>query len=799
MSLKKCISSQWIIKIDRNAFAFQYNVKIFFEYSGGQKRLFLSENNNNYFKAFCRKAINGINELKHLVYAYDGCGSLWTPEALKTDIEVEISQPDLDDCLKQHLQTIIENPDGVLHVSLKKADVIMMTDFTKNSVDSALVKDRPWRTLMEFILSEDAVTRKDNPFVGHNQGCLMETTEHEFLCGLKYREGHYKGCHVINGNHGIPQMSLAMNYCRKVFFPANANFQKFITDFIGSGKTYDDAEILCCGLRLCTNDNPHQILRFENFIGHNIPGGDIFAVMKNSKEKFSLKDLQIIPDQSIPNDAMPKDLKDVDLNKFKPHDRKRCVEEQFRKLNLNNKVTAAFGVTVEQHMLEGTFDDSISVNVLAMNNQILVQDEYGAFKSDCRKYYKRGNFKKVILLATKNDKARVWEDIKKVVKFASNKSDREVTAMVSYQEFDTTQKTVDPWVNVLTKHKGYGNLVITVDETPDSHAFLKFAEAFTGVNTQHLKPSTISGVRFQTLQNIVHKLNIKMGGLNHFIKFSENVPNLDLNNGKIFVMGLDVCHPTGEKHKGKTDEPSFVGLSANYMEHPQEFGNLFFAQKTRQEIIDIEQLTYFTEKLLSHVQKFRAIKTIVLLRDGVPESDYSKVLKEEVEAIKEAAENLKLDVKVVAFIVTKNGNVRHFYHSNNGRIESMPHGSFINFGTRFGFQQFYMTAHRSLIGTAKTIMVTKICDEIGISLHEAQEFLLGLTYLHQIVSLPISLPSPINQADDIAQRGQTLYRILKTYCSKKIPKNHDGSIDNKKLTELLSINNESLPISRYNA
>uniref|UniRef100_A0A914QUK3 Piwi domain-containing protein n=1 Tax=Panagrolaimus davidi TaxID=227884 RepID=A0A914QUK3_9BILA len=794
MSLKKCISSQWIIKIDRNAFAFQYNVKIVFEYSGGQKRLFISENNKNYFKAFCRKAINGIDELKRLVYAYDGCGSLWTPKALKSDIEVEIPQPDLDDCLKQYLQTIIENPDGVLHVSLKKADVIMMTDFT-----NSLVKDRPWRTLMEFILSEDAVTRKGNPFVTHGSGCLMETTEHEFLYGLKYREGNYKGCHVINGNHGVPEMSLAMNYCRKVFFPANANFQKFITDFIGSGKTYDDAEILCWGLRLCTNDNPRRILQFENFIGHNISGGDIFAVMKNSKEKFSLKDLQIIPDQSIPNDAMPKDLKDVDLNKFKPHDRKRFVEEQFRKLRLNNEVTAAFGVTVEQNMLEGTFDDSISVNVHAMNNQMLVQDKYGAFKSDCRRYYKRGNFKKVILFATIDDSARISEDIKKVVKFASNKSDAD--AMVSFEEFDTTQKTLDPWVNALKKHKGSGNLVITVDETPDSHAFLKFAEAVTGVNTQHLKPSTISGVRSQTMQNIVHKLNIKMGGLNHVIRFSENVPNLDLNNGKIFVMGLDVCHPTGEKYKGETDEPSFVGLSANYMEHPQEFGNLFFAQTIRKELIDQRPLTYFTEKLLSHVQKFRAIKTIVLLRDGVSEGQYSKVLEEEIGAIKKAAKNLKLDVKVVAFIVTKNGNVRHFYHSNNGGIEweSMPHGSFINFGTRYGFQQFYMTAHRSLIGTAKTIMITKICDEIGISLHEAQEFLLGLTYLHQIVSSPISLPTPINQAEAIAQRGQTLYRILKTYCSSKIPKNHDGSIDNKKLTELLSINNESLPISRYNA
>uniref|UniRef100_A0A914Q0H6 Piwi domain-containing protein n=1 Tax=Panagrolaimus davidi TaxID=227884 RepID=A0A914Q0H6_9BILA len=790
MSLKKCISSQWIIKIDRDAYAFNYDVKIFFEFAGGgQKRLFLSENNNNHFKTLCRKAINGINELKHLVYAYDGCGSLWTPEALNTDIEVEIPQPDLDDFLKQHLI----DPDGVLHVSLKKAKIIMMTDFTNSVVATTLVEDRSWRTLMELILSEDAVTRKDNPFVAHGSGCLIETTEKEFRCGLKYRQGNYKGCHVINGNHGVPEMSLAMDYCRKVFFPSNENFQKFISDFIGSGKTYDDAEILCWGLRLYKIDNPHKILRFKNFIEHS--DGDIFAVMKNSNEMFSLKDLQIGPDETVSIDNMTKDLKDaaLNLNKFQPHDRKRLIEEQFQKLRISNEVITGFGVTVEKSMLEGIYD-SISVNAFAMNNQRLIQDEYGAFNVDCRCYFKRGNFKKVVLLSTKYDRARVWEDIKTVVKYASNKSNAEVNAMVSFQEFDTTQQSLTPWVNALTKFKGNGNLIITVDESENSHGFLKFAEHVTEVNTQHLKLSTISGVRFQTRQNIAHKVNVKMGGINYVVKFSKNV--LDLNNGKIFILGLDVSHPTGGKY---TDEPSFVGLSANYMEHPQEFGNLFFAQTTRQEIIDIEQLTYFTEKLLSHVQKFRAIKTIVLLRDGVSEGQYSKVLEEEIGAIKKAAKNLKLNVKVVAFIVTKSSNVRHFCHLNNGRIESMPPCSFINFGIRFGFQQFYMIAHRSVSGTSKSIMVTKICDEVGISLHESQEFMLGLTYIHQIVTHPISLPTCVKQADSIAQRGQTLYRILKTYCSHKIPKNEDGRIDYMNLTKLLSFNNESLPLSRYNA
>uniref|UniRef100_A0A914Z8I5 Piwi domain-containing protein n=1 Tax=Panagrolaimus superbus TaxID=310955 RepID=A0A914Z8I5_9BILA len=607
MSTNKCVSSQWIINVKSDAYGHQYAVEIIFQRSGQQKPLNLSLNNNNHFKHLCRTIINGLDAFKDLIFVYDGCSSLWTPKALKSDIHLSIAQMDISDYLKQYLV----DPFGVLHISLVKGPVIMMSDFSNTVNTTTLIEDRSWRNLMELILSEDAVTREQNPFFTHRSGCLMDATEWPFIGGLVYHEGNTKGVHIIKGKKdAAPKMALAMDCCKSVFYPANANFLDFLNKFLNGG-TYVEAETLCWGLRLRTNDNPTRIFRFKKFSDDKL-----HVIINDKNESLHVKDLYIIPDQSVSLDAMPKDLKEkaLKLNRFKPHDRKRFINDQFQRLQLENKITDAFGVSIEEEMIEGTFDDPIEMDIRGNNDVKIVPDEKGAFKLDCRNYYKRGNFKKFILLSTKPDKNKAIEDL---------------------------------WKNALAKFKGVGNFVITVDESPESHSFLKYAEAVTGVNTQHLKLSTISNVKYQTSQNIVHKINVKMGGLNHVIKFSKNVQNLDLNNGNVFVIGLDVCHPTGQNCKGETDdELSFVGVAANYLENSQEFGDLFFAQKPCQELIDSRPLIYFTQKLLTHVKQFRKIDTIILVRDGVSEGQYSKVLEVEIEALKTAAKMLNWKLKL---------------------------------------------------------------------------------------------------------------------------------------------------------
>uniref|UniRef100_A0A914YA14 Piwi domain-containing protein n=1 Tax=Panagrolaimus superbus TaxID=310955 RepID=A0A914YA14_9BILA len=95
-----------------------------------------------------------------------------------------------------------------------------------------------------------------------------------------------------------------------------------------------------------------------------------------------------------------------------------------------------------------------------------------------------------------------------------------------FKEFDTSSKQLNEWKQALNESKGIKTIVLVIDNNKESHPIVKLAEALTGVQTQHLVFDTAFKVargRPQTLENIVHKLNIKAGGINHLVDFGRNL------------------------------------------------------------------------------------------------------------------------------------------------------------------------------------------------------------------------------------------------------------------------------------
>jgi eukaryotic translation initiation factor 2C len=347
-------------------------------------------------------------------------------------------------------------------------------------------------------------------------------------------------------------------------------------------------------------------------------------------------------------------------------------------------------------------------------------------------------------------------------------------------------------------------LVFVVDSGTESHALIKLAEAVTSVPTQHIlsRTATNAGRQFQTLENITHKINLKIGGLNHAVEF--DCEALDLNRGNVLVIGLDVCHPTGEQRRGQTEEPSFVGITGNYLLHPCAFAGTFFAQESRQESVDPVQLRAKTFEMLERVATYkRKIDTVVLTRDGISEGQYNMALTTELDAIQKACDEYFKHSKtsILGIVVTKSGNVRHF-NVSNGRPESLPCRSVVQFGTRENCQQFYMVPHRAFQGTAKAVLVTAIRNDLKIRESDLQNFLMSLTSLHQIVCAPISLPEPIYQADKLAQRGQLVFRTFNRFFPQDIPREgggQNGPIQFPALTNRIAFNGGALPFIRYTA
>lgn len=143
-----------------------------------------------------------------------------------------------------------------------------------------------------------------------------------------------------------------------------------------------------------------------------------------------------------------------------------------------------------------------------------------------------------------------------------------------------------------------------------------------------------------TFENIFHKTNEKLGGLNSNIQ-PENIglvffirvsllivfydfrASLHLDNNNIMVFGYDVAHPKHVPHARyqgpESLNPSVVGLSYNCADNPSNFIGDYFYQTARKESVDSK---YLEDKVIVALQKWEINRKtslpqiIFLFRDG---------------------------------------------------------------------------------------------------------------------------------------------------------------------------------------
>lgn len=62
-------------------------------------------------------------------------------------------------------------------------------------------------------------------------------------------------------------------------------------------------------------------------------------------------------------------------------------------------------------------------------------------------------------------------------------------------------------------------------------------------------------------------------------------------------------------------------------------------------------------------------------------------------------------------------------------------------------------------GSARTPRYTVLVDDLNLSMDELEGMTYVLTYDHQIVNLPTSLPTPLYVANRYAERGRNTYGV----------------------------------------
>ncbi|KAJ7953861.1 Argonaute family protein [Quillaja saponaria] len=299
------------------------------------------------------------------------------------------------------------------------------------------------------------------------------------------------------------------------------------------------------------------------------------------------------------------------------------------------------------------------------------------------------------------------------------------------------------------KHKGYGDLK-------------RIAETRVGVLSQCCLYPNLSKFSSQFLANLALKINAKVGGCTVALYNSlpSQMPRLFQTDERVIFLGADVTHP----HPLDDFSPSVAAVVGS-MNWPaaNKYVSRIRSQTHRQEII--QDLGAMVGELLDEFNQDvgKLPKRIIFFRDGVSETQFYKVLKEELESIRGACSTFPGYKPLITFaVVQKRHHTRLFPFEtdqsstqNQFFDENIPPGTVVDTVITHPKEfDFYLCSHWGVKGTSRPTHYHVLWDENQFTSDEFQKLVYNLCYTFVRCTKPVSLVPPAFYAHLAAYRGR---------------------------------------------
>ncbi|KAK9750727.1 hypothetical protein RND81_02G217100 [Saponaria officinalis] len=297
------------------------------------------------------------------------------------------------------------------------------------------------------------------------------------------------------------------------------------------------------------------------------------------------------------------------------------------------------------------------------------------------------------------------------------------------------------------KHKGYGDLK-------------RIAETRVGVLSQCCLYSNLEKPNSQFLANMALKINAKVGGstVSLFNPLSSQIPRLFRPDDPIIFMGADVTHP----HPLDDSSPSVAAIvgSLNWPSS-NKYVSRIRSQTHRQEII--ENLPEMVSEILSEFRhEVKSLPSrIIFFRDGVSETQFYKVLKDELTSIRAGCDKFPSYKPSITFsVVQKRHHTRLFPDENDPscaqfRNDNIAPGTVVDTVITHPREfDFYLCSHFGVKGTSRPAHYHVLWDENKFSSDEFQKLVYILCFTFVRCTKPISIVPPAYYAHLAAYRGR---------------------------------------------
>uniref|UniRef100_A0A7E4UMP6 Piwi domain-containing protein n=1 Tax=Panagrellus redivivus TaxID=6233 RepID=A0A7E4UMP6_PANRE len=857
--------------------AYRYDVTIIFftkDRSGDSLQVNLTDKKrDNRMREVCYQIVTvAFEETNHfgipnLEFVYDNQNTLYAPKRF-TAVDYDVTKEQLPSNIRSYI-----TGEGSLKVTISPNAELPEVDLSDLEQYKArqllLTEDQRVRQALEMILSQSALNAGKYNFVGDGQ--LFRIQSDPIERGLCTRNGVHKGVRIIDIDGKIAP-ALVIDIKRSPFYETGnllQQVQKFVRN-PNDRREWNEAETFFKGVKVYPTYARHRIIKFHAFTSKNVADikvdlsetddkGNVIKkevvtleqfyrtkkkvvldrtdvpamIAANGLGEFPLDVLEILPDQHVNLEHVPDFLRNEvhKRNTVVAADRYKAILEEMKGLDIQGSVTSAFGISflavADRKITVLKFDRPPKPTILVGGNAKVTPDSDGRFNLGQAKYLVPATIGRwAVVYPAQGTRMEVINGFAAMFQREAENRGVRFLEKPKFLEFGTDQPFAK-WEGLfkMLKEKGASFVLMVDPKTPraaNSHGFLKLFESLFKLLTQQVAYQTACKVFEQnqrvTLGNILHKTNVKNGGINYKPLFDSAGQGLDINSGKVLVIAYDVSHPGGvdpesidpqkppRNDKDKDETPSVVGLVANIAKDPASFVGDYFYQQSRREAVDGAELRIYVKRYLQQLKTNRPGKplpaTVVVLRDGVSEGQFRMVFEDELPKIRDGCSDFQKDYnpKFIFALATKRHHKRFFEGAGTGTIANPAAGSFVaDKVVRPDCVEFYMACHKAIKGTAKFVQVSVILNEPKATNDELKSFLHSLSYGHQIVTSPVSLPTPVYQADDLATRGREIFNICKKYAPFRIPRAKDGTINYVELSHMLNYSSSDLANKRFNA
>lgn len=306
-------------------------------------------------------------------------------------------------------------------------------------------------------------------------------------------------------------------------------------------------------------------------------------------------------------------------------------------------------------------------------------------------------------------------------------------------------------------------IFVVPDKTAITYGRIKKScECRYGVVSQVMNMQNVVKAQGQYLSNVCLKINAKLGGATAKATSAQSKGPYGLFKVPTMVFGIDVSHAAPGM-----DAPSMAAITASMDHLCTRYAGACNSNGYRLEQISPANMNKLMKPLIQHwvqnVNDGRFPKRIIYFRDGVSESQFDMVVKNEIMDLKNllASANAKHDIMFTVMVATKRHHIRFFPKDDNKDRNGNPlPGTLIETGATHPREwDFFLNSHAAIKGTARPTHYHVLMNEDGGKENPAltpdalYQFCYEHVYQYCRATTPVSLPPAVYYAHLLSKRA----------------------------------------------